>query len=91
MVIGHGVGTAEETDVELDGRDPGVLRRDPSTHDAVISYLDQFPLEALPADAQRLLYLTLSLAEVGTAVELFKQPSVPDGYDAARFVATHNM
>ena len=59
--------------------------------DAIISYLDQFPLDALPTAAQRLLYLTCSLAEVSTAVELFKQPRVPDGYDATRFVATHNL
>ena len=59
--------------------------------DAVIAYLDQFPLDALPADAQCLLHLTLSLAEVSTAVELFKQPSVPDGYDATRFIPTHKM
>lgn len=59
--------------------------------DAIISYLDQFPLDALPADAQRLFHLTLSLAEVSAAVELFKQPSVPDGYDATRFVPTHKM
>jgi len=59
--------------------------------DAVISYLDQFPLNTMPADAQRLLQLTFSLAEVAAAVELFKQPSVADGYDAARFVPTHNL
>ena len=43
----------------------------------------------MPADAQRLLHLTFSLAEVSTAVELFKQPSVVDGYDARRFVPVH--
>lgn len=57
--------------------------------DSVIDYLNQFPLENMPADAQRLMYLTLSLAEVAPAVELFKQPSVVDGYDAARFVPMH--
>ena len=57
--------------------------------EAVITYLDQFPLEAMPAEAQRLLSLTLSLAEVAMAVELFKQPSVADGYDAERFVPQH--
>lgn len=56
----------------------------------IIDYLDQFPLHAMPADAQRLLHLTFSLAEVAAAVELFKQPSVADGYDATRFVPTHN-
>ena len=58
--------------------------------DAIISYVDQFPLQAMPADAQRLLDLTFSLAEIASAVELFKQPSVADGYDATRFVPTHN-
>ena len=59
--------------------------------DAIISYLDQFPLDVMPADAQRLLHLTFSLAEVASAVELFKQPSVAEGYDATRFVQTHNL
>ncbi|MBI3798942.1 MAG: hypothetical protein HY268_18500 [Deltaproteobacteria bacterium] len=57
--------------------------------EAVIAYLNQFPLDAMPADAQRLLSLTFSLAEVSTAVELFKQPGVIDGYDATRFVPVH--
>jgi hypothetical protein len=57
--------------------------------EAVIAYLNQFPLDAMPGDAQRLLHLTFSLAEVSTAVELFKQPGVIDGYDASRFVPLH--
>jgi hypothetical protein len=57
--------------------------------EAIIDYLNQLPLENMPVDAQRLMYLTLSLAEVAPAVELFKQPSVVDGYDAARFVPMH--
>lgn len=55
----------------------------------VLPYLEQFNLEDLPDDAQRLFYLTLSLAEVAPAVEQFGQPSVVDGYDIKRFVATH--
>ena len=57
--------------------------------DEVLSYLEQFSLEELPDDAKRLFYLTLSLAEVAPAVEQFGQPSVVDGYDIKRFVATH--
>jgi hypothetical protein len=57
---------------------------------ANISYLDQFPLNAVPTDAQRLLNLTFSPAEIAPAVEQFKQPSVADGYDTTRFVLTHN-
>lgn len=56
----------------------------------VLPYLDQFPVEALPEDATRLFYLTLSLAEVAPAVEQFGQPGVVDGYDAKRFIAQHN-
>ncbi len=57
--------------------------------EVVIAYLNQFSLDTMPPEAQRLLYLTLSLAEVAPAVELFKQPGVVDGYDAARFVPVH--
>lgn len=53
----------------------------------VLPYVEQFPLEKMPADAQRLFYLTLSLAEVAPAVELFGQPTVIDGYDIKRFTA----
>ena len=54
--------------------------------DDVLAYLNQFSLDALPAEAQRLMYLTLSLAEVAPAVEFFHQPRVTDGYDPARFI-----
>ena len=54
--------------------------------EAIIDYLNPLPLENLPADAQCLMNLTLALAEVSTAVELFKQPLVADGYDPERFV-----
>jgi hypothetical protein len=52
----------------------------------VFAYLNQFSLETLPAEAQRLLDLTLSLAEVAPAVECFRQPLVVDGYEASRFI-----
>ena len=55
----------------------------------VLSYLEQFSLEELSDDARHLFYLTLSLAEVAPAVEQFGQPSVVDGYDIKRFVASH--
>jgi len=55
----------------------------------ILPYLDQFPLEPVPTDVQRLFYLTLSLAEVAPAVENFGQPSVIDGYDVARFMPVH--
>ena len=56
----------------------------------VLPYLEQFSVDALPEDATRLFYLTLSLAEVAPAVEQFGQPSVVDGYDVKRVVVQHN-
>ena len=58
--------------------------------EAVLSYLDQFAVDALSEDATRLFYLTLSLAEVAPAVEQFGQPSVVDGYDIKRVVVQQN-
>ena len=52
----------------------------------ILAYLNQFPLNQIPEDAKRLFYLTLSLAEVANAVELFGEPNVVDGFDASRFV-----
>ena len=43
------------------------------------------PFDEMPEDARNLFYLTLSLAEVAPAVELFRQPTVIDGYDVKRF------
>src|SRR5437867_7518914 len=51
----------------------------------IFEYLNEFPLNRMPEDANRLFYLTLSLAEVANAVELFRQPAVVDGFDAFRF------
>ena len=52
--------------------------------DAVFAYLAQFPPDELPAEAQRLFLLALSLAEVAPAIEQFGQPQVVDGYDIGR-------
>src|SRR5713101_6531803 len=53
--------------------------------DAILTYLNQFPLDAMPQDARWLFDLALSLAEVAPAVECYGQPSVIDGFEAARF------
>jgi hypothetical protein len=45
---------------------------------AAKAYLDQFPLDALPEDATNLLHLLYSLISVSFAVEVWKQPHVPD-------------
>ena|SRR6266850_952641 len=54
--------------------------------DAILDYLNQLPLDNMPEESQCLLYLTLALAEVAPAVELFNQPLVTDGYDPERFI-----
>ena len=52
----------------------------------VVAYLNQFPLDEMPEDTERLLHLCLSVVEVSNAVEMFGQPTVINGFDAARFV-----
>jgi len=54
--------------------------------DAITDYLKQFPPDRLPAEAQTLFQLSQSLIEVANAVELYKQPRLPNGFDPARFV-----
>jgi hypothetical protein len=57
----------------------------------ILAYLDQFSLEEMPQHAQRLLFLSLSLAEISIAVELFHEPKVTGGCDPARFVTTRDL
>lgn len=56
----------------------------------LLPFLDQFSPKNIPADVQRLFYLTLSLAEIAPAVENFGQPSVVNGYNIARFIPVHD-
>ena len=55
--------------------------------DAILSHLEQYPAEQdasqVPANIQRLFFLTLSLAKIAPAVELYGYP-VPEGLDALR-------
>lgn len=53
--------------------------------DDMIAYLNSLPIDDMPEDAKRLFYLTLTLAEISLAVERFKQPTVPNGFDTDRF------
>jgi hypothetical protein len=46
--------------------------------EAAIAYLEQFPLDELPEDAFRLLELLYMLIIVSFAVEIWKQPYIPD-------------
>lgn len=43
-----------------------------------IAYLEKFPLDNLPEDALRLLQLLYSLILVSFAVEIWRQPYIPD-------------
>lgn len=52
---------------------------------AIVEYLNRFPLDRMPAEAQRLLNMALSLNEVSIAVERYRQPRVINGRERARF------
>lgn len=54
--------------------------------DAILSYLEQYPPEQVPADAQILFFLTLSLAKIAPAVEMYGEPNA-EGLDALRLTA----
>lgn len=54
--------------------------------EACATYLDQLPVDDMPPDARRLLWMTLSLMEVANAVELYKQPQLSNGFEIARFI-----
>ncbi len=45
---------------------------------ATMEYLDQFDLKELPDNALRLLWLLYSLITISFAVDIFKQPRIPD-------------
>jgi hypothetical protein len=51
-----------------------------------MAHLDALPLDALPEDARRLLWLCYSLVNVSFPVEVWRQARVPDS-GAARFDA----
>ena len=53
----------------------------PRLEDAA-TYLERLPLDALPDDATRLLWLTYSLINVSFPVEAWRQPRVPDSGSA---------
>jgi hypothetical protein len=53
--------------------------------ETVFEYLDRLPLYALPEDAQRLLFLTLSLAEVAPTIHFYKGPIPSDVLDPRQF------
>src|SRR5262249_50290487 len=54
--------------------------------EAIIEYLQLSPPDHLSPEGQPLFHLSLSLIEVANAVELYKQPRLPNGFNPARFV-----
>jgi hypothetical protein len=46
--------------------------------EAMTAHLDALPLDALPEDATRLLWLCYSLVNASFPVEVWRQPRVPD-------------
>jgi len=56
----------------------------------ILTFLNDFAPEGVPADVNRLFLLTLSLAEIAPCVENFGQPGVIDGYDYSRFIPLHD-
>lgn len=50
--------------------------------EAALAYCDDFPLDALPAEVERLVQLVHSLVLVAMAVEIFGQPKTVDAADA---------
>jgi len=46
--------------------------------DAICDYLDQFPLDELPDDAKRLLWMSCALVNVSFPIEVWRQQRVPD-------------
>ncbi len=53
--------------------------------EAIVGYLNQFPLDGLPPNAEALLNLSLAFMEVSTAVELFGSARVPHGFEPERY------
>ena len=51
----------------------------------MLAYLSEFALDKLTREGQNLLHLTFMLAEIGPAIELYGQVTVPDGFDSRRF------
>jgi hypothetical protein len=58
--------------------------------EAVLSHLNQFPLDAMPEREARLLSLSFALAEVTPFVEQYRRTVLPELFDERRFVILHD-
>jgi hypothetical protein len=56
--------------------------------EAALDHLDQFELAAMPEPEKRLFCLTLSLVEVGNAVEFYKRPNSRYAFPPDRLLPT---
>ncbi len=56
--------------------------------EAILTFLNARALDEMTAEENNLLMLTLSLAEIFPAVQIFRQPGNPDGFDTSRFIAS---
>lgn len=53
--------------------------------DAIIAYLDRFPLAAMPPDAQRLYFLALTCMEMSHPIDLhWRTPDIDDAFPSSR-------
>ena len=60
--------------------------------EAVLEYLDRYPLDGMPPQQANLLNLTLSMTEVAFAVEKYRgNPTGFQAIPAARFVPVHDL
>lgn len=56
----------------------------------IMTYLDRYPIDAIPDDAKPLYHLALAFAEASPHVEMYKSSSeVPNSFEARRFIAAH--
>jgi hypothetical protein len=56
--------------------------------EGILTFLNGRALDALTAEEINLLLLGLSLAEIAPAVQIFREPGNPDGFDTSRFIAS---
>ena len=56
--------------------------------EGILTFLNERKLDAMTPEENNLLLLALSLAEIAPAVQIFREPGNPDGFDTARFIAS---
>ena len=58
----------------------------------VLHFLSKFPAgskNSLPGETRLLLYLALAMAEITAVVEMYREPSVPNGFEPECFIGGH--